>query len=70
MEDTLHLNESEVRRLYNQHFASASFSGTADAMYRLADVYDVRTLWTLAARDLNQEIAYVTFQMAEKSGRD
>ena len=59
MDDALHLNESEIRRLYAEHFTSASYVGVVDAMYRLADVYDVRTLWTLTARDLSHEIAYV-----------
>lgn len=57
--DTTHLNPKKLGVLYNLHFPNESFPTPVDAMYRLADIYDVQTLWRMAGWDLEEEISSV-----------
>ena len=57
---TSHLNITALRQLHDRHFGANSFSDPVSAMYRLADVYDVATLWNSTAWDLNLQISSVS----------
>jgi hypothetical protein len=54
------LNITALRQLHDRHFGSDSFGDPVSAMYRLADVYDVATLWNSTAWDLNLQISSVS----------
>ena len=53
--DASHLDLAKLQSLYETHFPEA-FEDPVEAMYKLADVYDVATLWKLSGWELETEI--------------
>ncbi|XP_046639855.1 acid-sensing ion channel 1B-like [Daphnia pulicaria] len=55
--DTSHLDLVKLQSLYEVHFPDGKqFGDPVDAMYKLADVYDVVTLWKLAGWELEDDV--------------
>ncbi|EFX78832.1 hypothetical protein DAPPUDRAFT_245732 [Daphnia pulex] len=55
--DTSHLDLVKLQSLYEVHFPEGEqFGDPVDAMYKLADVYDVVTLWKLAGWELEDDV--------------
>ena len=50
----------KLRELYNIHYPNESSNDLVQIMYRLANVYDVKTLWDKAGWDLRAEIETVS----------
>lgn len=53
------MNPVKLRKLYETHFPDELFTDPVEAMYQLADIYDVHTLWALTGWDLESEISSV-----------
>lgn len=58
--DAKHLNSAKLKLLYQKHFPDEYFNETVEAMYKLANFYDVQTLWSLSGVDLENEISVVS----------
>lgn len=57
--DVSHLNPTKLRQLHEAHFPKEDYENDVEAMYHLADVYDVQTLWKKTCWDLESEISSV-----------
>lgn len=65
------MNPTKLRQLYKFHFPADEISDNDEdlltAMYRLADIYDVRTLWSKTGWDLNEEITEVVYTISKQN---
>lgn len=65
--DASHLDLEKLQSLYETNFPEGEdFNDPVEAMYKLADVYDVVTLWKLCGWELETEISSVTLTNANK----
>lgn len=59
----MHLNQSKIEKIYNEHFSPKTFVNLTQAFYELADVYNINTLWRKTALDLKREVFEVCIQL-------
>lgn len=58
--DATHLDLEKLQSLYETNFPGGEdFNDPVEAMYKLADMYDVVTLWKLSGWELENEISSV-----------
>nr|CAH0112524.1 unnamed protein product [Daphnia galeata] len=65
--DASHLDLAKLQSLYETHFPEV-FEDPVEAMYKLADIYDVATLWKLSGWELETEIISARVNCTENGG--